>query len=184
MTDLYDRAEWVEELLERCVEVEIAFAERQVEAGADIIGLGDAIASQISSSMYERFALPYEQRIFAAVHKRGALSRLHICGDTSHIVGLMARTGADIIDLDWMVDMRTAAEAYAPAGPALCGNFDPVQVMLRGTEDEVRSAVKSCLDAGGPRSISAAGCEIPDGTPYGNLRAQAQALRSYSPPVT
>lgn len=45
MMDLYDRPEWVQELLEVCVEVEVAFARAQVEAGADIIGLGDAIAS-------------------------------------------------------------------------------------------------------------------------------------------
>ncbi len=48
MMDLYDRPEWVLELLEQCVQVEIAFAEAQVEAGADIIGLGDAVASQVN----------------------------------------------------------------------------------------------------------------------------------------
>jgi uroporphyrinogen-III decarboxylase len=55
------------------VGVEIAFARAQVEAGADIIGLGDAVASQISPAMYRRFALPYEQRIFQAVHQMGGL---------------------------------------------------------------------------------------------------------------
>jgi uroporphyrinogen-III decarboxylase len=51
--------------------------------------------------------------------------------------------------------------------------------MLQGTPQEVREAVVTCLDEGGRRSISAAGCEIPDGTPTENLRAQAQALREY-----
>ena len=179
MTDLYDRPEWVEELLEKCVEVEIEFARKQVDAGADIIGLGDAIASQISASMYETHALPYEQRIFAAVHEMGALARLHICGDTTHILGLMAQSGADIIDLDWMVDMHKAAELYGEKGPAICGNFDPVAVMLRGTPEQVGLAVNNCLRAGGQRGISAAGCEIPDGTPHENLLAQAQAVRNY-----
>ena len=48
MTDLVLRPEWVEALLEICVEVEIAFARAQVAAGADIIGLGDAVSSLIS----------------------------------------------------------------------------------------------------------------------------------------
>lgn len=48
MVDLVDNPEWLEELLERCVEVEIAFAGGKVEAGADIIGLGDAVASLVS----------------------------------------------------------------------------------------------------------------------------------------
>jgi len=72
-----------------------------IAAGADIIGLGDAICSQIAPVMYRQFALPYEQRIFAAVHERGALARLHICGNTTRLLADMALCGADIIDLDW-----------------------------------------------------------------------------------
>jgi MtaA/CmuA family methyltransferase len=177
MLDLYDRPEWVRECLEIMVEVEIAFARAQIEAGADIIGLGDAIASQISPAMYEEFALPYEQRIFKAVHDMGAIARLHICGNTSRILRLMSQSGADIIDLDWMVDLRTAAAAYGDSGPALCGNFDPVRVMLRGTPEQVHEAIVTCVAHAGKRGINAAGCEIPDGTPHENLFAQARALR-------
>ena len=85
LTDLYDRPEWVHDLLELCTEVAIAFARAQIAAGADIIGLGDAIASQVSPKVYRQFALPYEQRIFAAVHDASGgrvLARLHICGNT------------------------------------------------------------------------------------------------------
>jgi len=175
MLDLYDRPEWLKELLEFCTEVEIEFAKAQVEAGADIIGLGDAIASQVSPQMYEEFALPYEKRIFDAVHEMGALARLHICGDTSRIVEPMARTGADIIDLDWMVDFRAAVETLGET-PVLCGNFNPVTVMHQGTPEDVREATLYCMTWGGPRAISAAGCEIPDGTPPENLHAQTEAL--------
>jgi uroporphyrinogen decarboxylase len=141
-----------------------------------MIGLGDAIASQVSPRMYERFALPYERRIFDAVHEAGALARLHICGDTTHLLERMPESGADIIDIDWMVGMSRAAEAFG-AGPALCGNFDPVAVMLRGTPEQVHEATRRCLEQGGPRHISATGCEVPDGTPHENLRAQTRALR-------
>lgn len=178
MMDLYDRPEWVHELLERCVEVEIAFAKAQVEAGADIVGLGDAVASQVNPKMYREFALPYEQRIFAAIHEAGGLGRLHICGNTSRIVADMAVSGADIVDVDWMVDIHKAAAAFDNR-VALCGNFDPVVIMLQSSPDKVAQAVTACLDAGGPRSISGAGCEIPDATPHENLRAQARALREY-----
>jgi MtaA/CmuA family methyltransferase len=178
LLDTYDRPEWVGDLLELCAEVGIAFARAQVDAGADIIGLGDAICSQVSPTMYREFALPYEQRIFAAVHEMGALARLHICGDTTAILAGMAESGADIIDLDWMVDLRQASDTMRDRA-ALCGNFDPVAVMLQGTPREVRQAVLECLREAGPRSISAAGCEIPDGTPHENLRAQARALREW-----
>jgi MtaA/CmuA family methyltransferase len=180
MMDLYDRPEWVHDLLETCTEVEIAFARAQVEAGADIIGLGDSIASQISPKMYQQFALPYEQRIFAAVHDMDALARLHICGNTTRILSLMAESGADIIDLDWMVDIGVAAETLGDY-PVVCGNFDPTAIMLQGTPDEVREATLFCLRWGGSRVFSGAGCEIPDGTPHRNLMAQVQALREFGP---
>jgi uroporphyrinogen decarboxylase len=175
MTDLVSRPQWLIELLEICAEVEIAFARAQVEAGANIIGLGDAVCSQISPKMYRQFALPYEQRIFAAVHEMGAVARLHICGNTTRLLPDMLQSGADIIDLDWMVDIEKAAQLFDDK-VAICGNFNPVAVMLQGTEDTVRAATRECIQKGGKRLFSAAGCEIPDGTPVENLRAQQQAL--------
>jgi hypothetical protein len=45
----------------------------------------------------------------------------------------MGRSGAEIVDLDWMVDLDDAVRTWGDEGPAPCGNFDPVSVMLRGT---------------------------------------------------
>jgi MtaA/CmuA family methyltransferase len=175
LLDLHDRPGWVCELLELCAQVGSAFARAQVQAGADIIGLGDAIASQLSPTMYQKFVLPYERRVFDAVHEMGALARLHICGDITHLLPLVSDSGADIVDLDWMVDMRKAAEILGEY-PVTCGNFDPVAIMLQATPERVRDATLDCLQWGGPRCISAAGCEIPAGTPPQNLLAQARAL--------
>ena len=177
MMDLHDDPDGVTEVLERCTALAIEFLRPQIEAGADIIGLGDAVGSQISPRMYQRFALPYEQRIFAAVHEMGALTRLHICGNISKILPYVAQSGADIIDVDWMVDFGAARQICGDK--AVCGNFDPVAVILQGTPESVRQAVMHSLDLGGPRSFSMAGCEIPDRTPHANLLAHAQALREY-----
>jgi uroporphyrinogen-III decarboxylase len=87
------------------------------------------------------------------------------------------REAADFgANIDCMVDVRKAAQAFGD-GPALCGNFNPVSIMLQGSPEHVHQAVTESAIAGGHKSISAAGCEIPDRTPYQNLRAQAQALR-------
>lgn len=178
LTDLYENPEAIEALLEFCVELEIAFARAQVAAGADIVGMGDAIASQISPPMYEKFALPYQKRIFEAVKSMGAICRLHICGDTTHLLSLMPQSGADIIDLDWMVDFKMAATGFGN-GPAPCGNFDPVSVLYKGSHEQVRHAVLDCLKQGGNRCFCAAGCEIVDGTPAENLLAQVETLNFF-----
>ena len=179
LTDVYDRPEWLVELLDWCVEnITIPFAARQVELGADIVGLGDAICSQVSPKMYRQFGLPYERRVFAAVHEMGALTRLHICGNITQLLPDILHSGVDIVDVDWMVDFSEAAQVLGN-GPALCGNFDPVSVMLQGSPADVKRAVVECLDIGGPRCFSAAGCEIPDDTPIENLLAQREALNGY-----
>lgn len=179
MMDLFERPEWMKELLEFCVEMEIEFAKAQVEAGADIIGLGDAIASQVAPAQYAEYALPYEQRIFKAVKDLGATPRLHICGNTTPILELMKQSGADIVDLDWMVDFGEATKVYAE-GPALCGNYDPVAVMLQGRPEDVQKAVTKNMTEGDHRCFSMAGCEIPDGTPEDNLKAHAETLKNLS----
>ena len=177
LVDLCDEPEALEEVLEQCTETAIAFARAQIAAGADIIGLGDSVASQISPKMYKQFALPYEQRIFSAVHQTGALTRLHICGNISKLLPFVAQSGADIVDIDWMVDIGAASQICATS--AVCGNFDPVAVMLQGSPETVRQAVNLALDLGGSRCFSMAGCEIPEETPRANLEAHFHALRDY-----
>ncbi len=177
LLDLYEQAEWVSSLLEILVELEIAFARAQVAAGAHLVGLGDSMGSLVSPAQYRQFVLPYEQRIFAAIREAGAIPRLHICGDTTHLLGDMAASGAAIVDLDWMVDLGRAAAVFGPDGPLPCGNFDPVAVLLQGTPETVGAAVRRCASLGGPRHVSAAGCEVPDATPEANLLAHARTLR-------
>lgn len=178
MYDLYDRPDELETLLERLVDTAIAFALAQVEAGATIIGLGDAIASQVGPRAYRRFALPYEQRIFEAIRRAGAIPRLHICGDTTRIVKDMAHSGAQIIDLDWQVDIAEARATVdgVDRAIALCGNFDPVAVLYDGTADEVTQAVRYCRAGGGATWLAAPGCEVPRNTPPENMFALRDAL--------
>lgn len=73
-----------------------------------------------------------------------------------------------------MVDLGAAA-AFGD-GAAVCGNLNPVAIMLQGAPEQAYAATHACLRKGGLRSLSAASCEIPDGSPPGNLDAQTRAL--------
>jgi len=74
-----------------------------------------------------------------------------------------------------MVDIEKAAQLFDDK-VTICGNFDPVAVMLQGRPETVRDATLACIQKGGKRLFSGAGCEIPDGTPDENLRAQCKVL--------
>jgi uroporphyrinogen-III decarboxylase len=77
-----------------------------------------------------------------------------------------------------MVDMGAAGTQFGDQ-VSFCGNFDPVAVMLDGTPEQVYQATINSLQAGGVRSFSAAGCEVPLNTPHANLFAQNRALLEF-----
>jgi MtaA/CmuA family methyltransferase len=169
-TDLIDDPPMYLDIVDTLINNQVRFALAQIKAGADVIGMGDAVASLVSPSMYETFVLPYERQLIDAIHQAGAAVKLHICGDISNNIALMAQTGADIIDVDWMVPLDRAREAVGPE-VTLCGNFDPTAVLLQGTPEDVAGAARKCLDSGRPRFILQPGCEVPPGTAEENIRA-------------
>ncbi len=177
MTDIYDAPDFTKKLLEICTLQAISFLDAQVDAGADFIGIGDAVASLVGPGIYRDLVLPYEKRIIDAVHEKGAKAKLHICGNISSLLDLLPLTGADIIDIDWMVDFRAANEIFKDKCSA-CGNFDPVKILLNGGPDSVREAVVSCINDGNETAFIAAGCEVPKMTPLENLAAVDKAIKT------
>ena len=140
----------------------IDFALPQVEAGASMIGAGDATASLISPTMYREFALPYERQVAAAVHEAGGLIKLHICGNTSYLLEDMAPSGCDLFNVDHMVDFARARDIYTTAGKCYKGNLNPVTDLLQATPDQCREqAIERLRLAEGTRFMLSAGCEIP-----------------------
>lgn len=171
-----EEPERIHEFLQKTCEQAIRFALLQIEAGADVIGIGDAAASLISPEMFAEFAFPYQKKIVDAVHAAGAHTKLHICGNTTAVLPQVIETGSDLIDLDWMVDLATAKRLLQGRHTVLCGNYDPVAVLLQGTPGKIAHAVNACADTVPDYYISSAGCEVPRDTPTENLLAVADAL--------
>jgi MtaA/CmuA family methyltransferase len=180
MTDFIDDPGFVRELFDFVLEMEVRFARAQVEAGVDIIGIGDAAASLVGPQIYGEFVFPCEKKLVDAVHGLGSRVRLHICGNTTAILPWLGRLECEIIDLDWMVSFERARAAMGET-QVLAGNVDPVAVMRRGTPELVTAAIEECQRQAGRRYIVAAGCEVPRGTPEANLLALRDYARSHSP---
>jgi MtaA/CmuA family methyltransferase len=172
MMDYYDDEGFVHELAEFTVKNALGFATAQIEAGADIIGVGDAAASLINRELYDQFVWPYEKRLVEGIHAAGGRVRLHICGRTTHLVDALGKLGCEVVDLDTSVDLKVARELVGPQ-QVLLGNVHTVNVVKNGTVEDVRRELAQCRAAAGPAWIAGAGCEIPRGSPPENVRCFA-----------
>jgi MtaA/CmuA family methyltransferase len=174
--DLLEDEKYIGELMDLCVDVALEFAKPQIDAGADTIGIGDAVASQVSADIYEELILPREQRLIRELKTMGAKVRMHICGNITHLLPGLATLELDVIDVDHMVDLRQTRRILGPK-VAIGGNLDPVEDVLRSTPQKIRQALIHAYEQAGDPFIVNAGCEIPSGTPPENLRALCEPIK-------
>jgi len=64
-------------------EASVQFARAQIEAGADTIGVGDAVCSQISAATHAQLIWPRQMRLIQAIKDAGALERVEGIGNAS-----------------------------------------------------------------------------------------------------
>jgi len=109
-------------LLDKLTEVTIAYLRAQIAAGAQAVQLFDTWIGALSPRTFEDVALPLLQRIFAALAGLG-VPRIYYANGAAHFLELLPRTGADVLGLDWRVDLDLA---YTRCGCLpLQGNMDP-----------------------------------------------------------
>lgn len=170
MLDFFDDPAFVRDLFEFTLTMELQFARAQVDAGADIIGVGDAAASLVGPAIYNQFIWPYEKKLIDGLHAMGTRVRLHICGNTRFALAGMGALGCEIVDIDFPVPL---AEARSKMGEKqiILGNLNPVTAIRESTPENVSAAIAECHRIAGGRFIVGAGCEIPRDTPHKNFRA-------------
>jgi len=115
MLALDDDLALVEALMERCLEYGLAYGRALAAAGADVLTGGDSPAGLIGPRRYRDVALPFEQRLIAGL--KAATSKpvsLHICGNAEPILADMARSGADLLEIDYRTDLALACRTVGP----------------------------------------------------------------------
>jgi uroporphyrinogen decarboxylase len=171
---IFMEPDFVKRLMEKTLVTAKNFARAQVEAGCGIIGVGDAICSQISAENYREFVRELHGDLFTYIQSLGARVKLHICGNISHLLGDLRDLKPDILDLDWMVDMD---HAYHVLGPDMirCGNLDPVSVIQDRNPEEITAATRAlCMKEQGRAFILSGGCEVTVNTPVSHLKAMKE----------
>ncbi|AFZ74268.1 uroporphyrinogen decarboxylase [Natronobacterium gregoryi] len=159
-----EHPEAFERLLEAFTDVLVEYVEFQVESGADAIQLFDTYAGLLSPTDYRELLLPYHREVLETVDVPTIMFARNVGGN----LGLLEDSGADVVGLDWTVDLETAREELGDV--AIQGNLDPA--LLYGDSDTVRERTRDVIDAAGDAGhILNLGHGVDRNTPVENVEA-------------
>ncbi len=179
LRDLRKRPDMVHRLLNLATHSALNYIDAVSDLGIKP-GIADPTASGtlISTGMFRQFALPYLKKCSDRIAERwGTGPMLHICGNTRRIWSDMADTGATVLSLDNEVNLARAKEEVGNR-VCLAGNVRPVDIMMKGTREDVYAEVKDCLRRAhdNPKGfILCTGCGLPLDTPPENIIAMMEA---------
>lgn len=173
MKAFFKDRDFLKQLFRFSADFDREFARAQVEAGVDIIGAGDSLASQLSTENFG-LSVKYTKEIFRSLD---VPTLYHVCGDATHQLEVLKDSEADIIDLDREVDLTQAREVL-DSDTVIRGNVDPV-LFVQGEPAEIEELSTQCIrEAGkGYPFILTVGCEIPPDSHRENLTALVETAK-------
>ena len=158
--DLALRPEFVKDLMKIGTNYYAELFPLCLEAGADLIFLGDDYSDKtgpmMSPKQFDEIILPCDAKVVSTIKKAGGYVIKHTDGDIRKIMDQLIGTGLDCLgpleDVPGM-EMDAILDKY-PGRISVMGNVS-VDLLGRGTEDAVVAATKHLL-----RTVSAKGCHI------------------------
>jgi [methyl-Co(III) methanol-specific corrinoid protein]:coenzyme M methyltransferase len=162
-------------LLDMLSDALIVIAREYEEAGADYITVREmgATSDVLSPRVFKSLILPYLKKIFAGLKKDTVI---HICGKTNDIALAMVESGAKAISVDQKNDVADTRKKIGDDA-LLFGNYDPYNILVSGTQEQVRETMKQCMDNG----VNAVwpGCDIWPTVPPENFHAMMDEVKKY-----
>jgi uroporphyrinogen decarboxylase len=141
---MFTQPELFHALMEKITEATILYLQAQARAGAQALQLFDSWAGVLAPCDFEEFALPYVQRILAAL-KSFDIPLIYFANNGATLLEYSAQSGADVIGLDWRINIK---DAIARVGrKAVQGNIDPFALLL--PKDKLKARIQRLLDDAG-----------------------------------
>eukprot|EP00534_Pseudo-nitzschia_fraudulenta_P001028 CAMPEP_0201118890 /NCGR_PEP_ID=MMETSP0850-20130426/3089_1 /ASSEMBLY_ACC=CAM_ASM_000622 /TAXON_ID=183588 /ORGANISM="Pseudo-nitzschia fraudulenta, Strain WWA7" /LENGTH=414 /DNA_ID=CAMNT_0047384377 /DNA_START=100 /DNA_END=1344 /DNA_ORIENTATION=+ len=157
------------------------YACHQIECGAQVIQLFESWAHQVSPKHFADFAKPAAQKAIKIIkEKHPDVPVIYFANGGSSYLELQRDMGADMIAVDWSIDMTEARKILGPEVP-VSGNIDPT--ILFGSKEQIEQAVRDCIDkAGGPgnRHLLNLGHGVMQGTPEEAVGWLVDEVKRYS----
>ena len=153
-------------LLFKIGQATVGYLKAQIAAGAAAVQLFDTWCGELSLTDYETYALPAVREIITRIDNEVPV--IYYTKASHHLLPAIARSGADVLSVDWRVNLREARETLG-ARIALQGNVDPA--VLFGPPEKIQQAtLEAAASLGGVGHILNLGHGILPGTPVENAQ--------------
>lgn len=175
---MYQSPQLLHQLLEKTTITVVDYVNAQIKAGAEAIQIFDTWGGMLSGDEYRAFSFPYTKRIISEIKKGGVPAILYLNGG-GLLLDQMVETGADVISLDWRMDLGVARNRYGDR-VALQGNLEPC--VLYADSKTIRSEVRKVLEKFGKGSghIFNLGHGILPDTPFESAKEMIRAVHEES----
>ena len=156
-------------------------------AGVDLHSVGGNVPGGfLGKSAYDSHILPYEKKYIDFVQKNGTPAMYHNCGEIMNLVDSYKELGVRVVEpfspppLGDCADLAAAKKQVDGAYVMLSG-IDQVNVLQKGTVDDVKRATEAAMKAGKPGGgfIMQPVDFLEYGTPEKNIEAYVQTAREY-----
>jgi uroporphyrinogen decarboxylase len=154
-------------LMEKLISVLVAYAQQQVEAGADVIQIFDSWVGALSVTDYREYCLNPTTELVQRIKALG-VPVIYFGVDTASLLPAMRETTADVLGLDWRTPLDEGWNAVGD-GCGVQGNLDPITLFAPENVLEARVREVLALAAGRPGHIFNLGHGIVPGTPVDNV---------------
>jgi uroporphyrinogen decarboxylase len=154
----------------------------QLAAGADVLWLGDCVATShfISPQQYRDFAAEFADAAGRRIREHGGIVFYHGNEKSIPHLKIMAGLSFDTINIGEGVDI---AEVKREIGGRVCimGNLDTINDLQPKSPEEVEQVVREIVEAAKPGGgyIFCTGEGVADSTPAENVRAMMRAVKKY-----
>lgn len=140
---LYNRPDLMNRILDINVESVAQYLELQIDAGAQAAMIFDTWGGMLSSGDYQKFSLDPMNKIIKRIKSNKKYESVPVIIFTKGGGGwlpAMANSGADVIGLDWTIELKLARQTLDQTGKkiAIQGNVDPLLLLANPKEIERR----------------------------------------------
>ncbi|MCX7019343.1 MAG: uroporphyrinogen-III decarboxylase-like protein [Candidatus Sumerlaeota bacterium] len=184
LVDFVENPDFVEELLARIADYNIAQVCEALKYNIDCVYFGDDWGQQsgliMGARLWRRFIKPQLARMYGAVKDAGKLVSIHSCGDVDELFDDLIEIGVDMFNpfQPEVMDVHSLLARYR-GRLAFHGGLSTQRTLPYGSPGDVRAETQRLIEAGGAGGYVFSPAHAVEGdVPIENMTAMIDTLKS------